>query len=110
VKICTDRKLITCIIPKGKAIGIIRQLNEEKGITTANVSSGRGQGVVEPDSFKGWAEVDILEVVMGEDQAEEIFEYLYEKAEIGRMFGGFMYQGKLSESTTFSLPSLPLEE
>jgi hypothetical protein len=54
MKILKDKKLITCLIPKGKAIGVARLLHEEKGINTANVSSGRGRGLVDPIGFSGW--------------------------------------------------------
>lgn len=104
-----NKKLITCVIPKGKAMDIVKHLHERDGIHTANVSSGRGQGVVESISFKGWYEVEILTVVVSEDRADEIFSLLYEKADIGHVHGGIMYQGGLTQSTRFSLPEIPQE-
>tara|TARA_B100000315_G_scaffold106854_1_gene98016 strand:+ start:6134 stop:6481 length:348 start_codon:yes stop_codon:yes gene_type:complete len=106
MKILTNKKLITCIIPKGKAIGVARILHEEKGINTANVSSGRGRGLVEPIGFSGWYEVEILTVVVSEGEANEIFNFIYDKADVGHAHGGIMYQGKLTTSTQFELPKI----
>ena len=109
MKILTDKKLITCIIPKGKAIGVTRLLHEEKGINTANVSSGRGRGLVEPIGFSGWYEVEILTIVVSQGEADEIFNFIYDKADVGHAHGGIMYQGELTTSTHFELPKMPEE-
>ena len=109
MKILTDKKLITCIIPKGKAIGVARLLHEEKGINTTNVSSGRGRGLVDPIGFSGWYEIEILTVVVSQGEADEIFNFIYEKADVGRAHGGIMYQGGLNTSTHFELPEIPKE-
>lgn len=109
MEILTDKKLITCIIPKGKAIEVVRSLHEEKGLNTANVSSGRGRGVVEPPGFTGWYEVDIITVAVSQDEADEIFQFIYEKADVGRAHGGIIYQGVLTSSTHFTLPKIPEE-
>ena len=109
MKILTDKKLITCIIPKGKAIGVAKLLHEEKGIDTANVSNGRGRGLVDPIGFSGWYEVEILTVVISEAEADEIFNFIYEKADVGHAHGGIMYQGGLTTSTHFELPKIPEE-
>lgn len=98
-----NRKLITCITPKGKAIEIESLLYKEKGISSVNVASGRGGG------RRGRIEVDILTVDVSEEKADEIFEFIYHKAEIGEYHGGFMYQGRLTGSTPFELPELPEE-
>ena len=39
-----EGKLITCFLPKGKALDLVRALHEDKGVNTANVTSGRDQG------------------------------------------------------------------
>ncbi len=88
MKVLIDKKLITCIIPKDKAIAVAKLLHEEKGINTANVSSGRGRGVVEPVNFSGWYEVEILTVVVSQGEADEIFNFIYDEADVGRARGG----------------------
>ena len=44
MKIETDTKLIVCMLPQGKGVGLIERLSKEKGIQSANVSTGRGRG------------------------------------------------------------------
>ena len=79
------------------------------GIETANVSSGRGTGLVKSISYGVWVEVDILTVIVSEGQAEEIFNFIFEKADINRPHGGFIFQGGLTQPTPFVLPDLPEE-
>ncbi len=112
MKTLTDRKLITCLLPKtdSKAFEVAKMLHDEKGIETANVSSGRGTGMVKSISYGVWGEVDILTVIVSEQQAEEIFNFIYEKADINRPHGGFIYQGVLAHTTPFLLPDLPEED
>ena len=99
-----NSKLITCIIPKGEGIKIIRILKDEKNIPTANVAGGRGGG------RRGRLEVDIVNIVVESDRADEIFEFIHEKANIGDYHSGFMLQGKLTRSTVFTLPKAPSED
>lgn len=101
MKINEKQKLITCITPKGKALPIAALLYEEKGINTVNVNSGRGGG------RRGRIEVDVLTVVVSEKQADEIFEFIFYKAEVNKIHGGFMYQGSLKGAIPFILPEVP---
>ena len=55
-------------------------------------------------------EVDILTVSVSEERADEIFEYIFIKADLYHRSNGFMYQCGLSEATTFQLPEIPKEE
>ena len=104
MNIIDDCKLITCITPKGKGLGIVRELKEEKGVITGNVAGGRGGG------RRGRIEVDIITVVVESDRADEIFEFIYDKADIQSFHGGFLFQGTLAKSTRFTLPDVPAEK
>ena len=104
MKILNDKKLITCITARGKALAVVRKLHEEKSINSANIHTGRGGG------RRGRLEVDMLTVVVDADRADEIFEYIYYEADIGEYHGGFMYQGELLGATSFALPEIPEEE
>ena len=104
MNIINNCKLITCITPKGKGLGIVRELKEEKGVITGNVAGGRGGG------RRGRIEVDIITVVVEGDRADEIFEFIYDKADIQSFHGGFLFQGKLAKSTRFVLPDVPAEK
>ena len=103
MKIFEDKKLITCITPRGKALTVVKKLREEKGLNTANIHTGRGGG------RRGRLEVDMLVVVVDADKADEIFEFIYHEAEVGEYHGGFMYQGALTGATLFTLPEIPEE-
>ncbi len=106
-------KLITCILPKGTAMGVIKNLKDEKGIITANVDSARGMGKLTPDAHRGvgeQAEKEILNVVIPAEQSDELFEYIFEIAEINRPHGGMIFMTRLQQASPYSLPDLPEEE
>ena len=89
---------------------MIKFLKQETGICTGNINSSRGTGSSAGTSdFENWVEVDVLDVVVNADRADEIFNFIYEKAGIGEGNHGFMIQQSLIRSTKFSLPDLPEE-
>jgi hypothetical protein len=106
----TNSKLITSFLPHGTGVPIIKLLKQETGICTGNINSSRGTGSSAGTSnFDNWVEVDVLDVVVNADRADEIFNFIYEKAGIGEGNHGFMMQQTLVMSTKFSLPDLPEE-
>ena len=102
-------KLITCFLPKGKALDLVRALHEDKGVNTANVTSGRDQGLVRIAGSGQWAEIEILHVTVGTSIADDIFWYMFEKAELDKPGGGFIFQAPLLRSTRFELPEIQEE-
>jgi len=106
----TNSKLITSFLPHGTGVPIVKLLKQETGICTGNINSSRGTGSSAGASdFDNWVEVDVLDVVVNADRADEIFNFIYEKAGIGEGNHGFMIQQTLVMSTKFSLPDLPEE-
>ena len=101
----SESKLITCILPKGKSLEVVKKLHDEKGLTAINVSNGRGSSA-HKRKIQAESEVEILTVVIDDERADEIFEFIYFEAEIGGISRGFMYQGRLSASTNFVLPEI----
>ncbi len=107
----TNSKLITSFLPHGTGVSMINLLKQETGVCTGNVNSSRGTGSSAGASdFDNWVEVDVLDVVVDANRADEIFNFIYEKAGIGEGNHGFIIQQNLARSTKFSLPDLPLEE
>ena len=107
----TNSKLITSFLPDGTGVSMINLLKQETGVCTGNVNSSRGTGSSAGASdFDNWVEVDVLDVVVDANRADEIFNFIYEKAGIGEGNRGFIIQQNLARSTKFSLPDLPLEE
>ena len=107
----TNSKLITSFLPHGTGVSMINLLKQETGVCTGNVNSSRGTGSSAGASdFDSWVEVDVLDVVVDANRADEIFNFIYEKAGIGEGNHGFITQQNLARSTKFSLPDLPVEE
>ena len=104
-----DFKLITCILPKGKAKPVIQALKDEKANICANVTSARGAGKISPLALRGvgeQTEKDILSVVVESREADALFEFIYERGEVNRPHGGLLYMAALGASTHFRLPDL----
>lgn len=106
-------KMINAILPKGVARNVVSMLRQEKGITTANFNYARGVGKLTPMKYRGvgeQSEKEMLSVVVAEEQSDEIFEYIYNIAEINRPHGGLMYMHALSLSSEYVLPEIAEEE
>lgn len=108
-----NEKLITCILPKGLALPLLKKLKDEKNINKANINSGRGMGKITPLAYRGigdQAEKEMLNIVVSQDKADDLFNYIYLEADINRPHGGMLYMSQLGMVTPFILPDLPDEE
>ena len=107
-----ETKLITCILPKGIAAGVSRKLLQEKGIVTGNINNARGSGHITAKVHQkaGYqTEKEIFRVVVDADKADEMFEFIYEHAELHHPHGGIMFQNALKKSTEYVLPVIQTE-
>jgi nitrogen regulatory protein PII len=110
-------KLITCILPDdGTEKKLIRTLSDEKQITRANSTSCLGLAVL-TDAKTKFGElpepvlVRKVDVVVAEADADELYDYIYEKAHIGRPQGGSIWLSALSLTSPFALPEdVPVEK
>ena len=110
-------KLITCILPDdGTEKKLIRALRDEKQITRANSASCMGIAIL-ADARPKFGElpkptlIRKVDVVVAEAEADELYDYIYEKAHIGRPQGGSIWLSALSLASPFALPGdVPLEE
>ena len=66
----------------------------------ANKSNARGSSYTTDFS---WIEMEILEVIVSKEQADEIFAYLFDAAEIGTPQGGVIFQHALSMASDYHL-------
>lgn len=108
-----EQKLITCILPKGIAVGLVESLRTNKGIITSNIDNARGAGHLTPAAYRGVGvetEKEILSVVVEPEQAESLFDWIYTEAQINRPHGGIMYMTRLQGCTPFSLPDMDWEQ
>lgn len=108
-----EQKVITCILPKGNAQAVLCSLVKNKGVNAVDIHFARGVGRITPLSHRGIGETsekEILTVSIPAAQADELFEYIYDIANINRPHGGMMYMQALSMTSHFELPDLPEEE
>jgi len=113
MKSSQPHKLITCIVPHGRALPVLKALKSEHGIITANIQHARGSGRMTPLAWRGVGETsekDVMSVVVPDSQAEEIFGFIRDEAGIHRPHGGIIYQQSLRASTVYELPDVPDEE
>ena len=75
----TNSKLITSFLPKGTGLPLVKLLKEETGLSTGNVSSCRGTGASSNSEFGDWVEVDVFDVIVDANRADEIFNFIYNK-------------------------------
>jgi len=104
-------KLISCVLPDdGTDKKLIHSLRKEKQITRANSVRCLGLAVLADARTKfGELPEPVLarkvDVVVPEADADALYEYIYEKARIGRPEGGVIWLGALTATSPFVLPT-----
>lgn len=103
-------KLLTCVVPKGVGLDLLRRLAHELSVVTADVHSARGLSGSDPTGMFSRVEKDVLTVVVPEERAEEVFLWIHREGEVGERPGRFLHQSALRGTTPFTLPEgLPRE-
>ena len=100
-------KMITCIIPMGAALPVVEKLRSEKGIDAANINFARGIGrfqKLQERRLGNDSQKEILSVVVETHEADELFRWIFETAEIDRPHGGIIYMTALTRSSKFQIP------
>jgi len=103
----TNHKLITSIMPKGTGRKILHGLRMDYGINTGNINMARGAGKYNPMLKRGigeQTEKELLTVIVPEEQADEVFDYIYIMAEIGEPHRGIIFQSDLLCASEYPLP------
>ena len=103
-------KLITCILPNDATDRtLLRALRTDLQIIRASSLQVRGLAMLAGEKPK-YGEIPenimmrMVSVVVDEEQADQVFDYIYEKANIGRPGAGVL---TMSGGVTASLYSLP---
>jgi len=106
----TSAKIISCMLPDdGTDLTIMRQLKNDKGVTRAESIACRGVHnlqqtktrtgkLPEPTLYR------LLSVVVTDEQADDIFDFIYHNAHIGQPGRGTILQRTLLGATVYSLP------
>ena len=104
-------KIITCILTdEGQDMELLKDLRTEKGILTANTFQCRGFGPRLRKKYRlrrqdaGYS-VRVVTIVVQEEQADELFEYIYYKVNFDHPCPGLIYQADLLAATSYSLPA-----
>ncbi len=108
IVVLTDVALITCIVQRGKADGIISAARDA-GAQGATVHYARGTGVRERLGILGVAvevEKEVIEVVVSTEQADRVFERMYLAGNLGTPGMGIMYMTPLEKAATYVPPEI----
>ncbi|OSM00301.1 hypothetical protein [Magnetofaba australis] len=103
-------KLITAILPDdGHDKKLLKALKKEKGIITANSQAARGISILHEaphkrDALPEAEAVRIVSIVAEVEQADALFDFIFDFAQIDRPGGGVLLLKPLSGFTPFLLP------
>lgn len=93
----------------------MRALRDERQVTTANSASCMGLAVLEDAMTKHGdlpepGLVRKVDVLVAAADADELYDYIYAAANIGRTGGGTIFLGPVSLASEFELPAdVPVE-
>lgn len=103
-------KIITCILPKGRGISLLKILSEEKNVHRAAFAFARGFDIHDVEGRNGipdYEEKEVVKVIAGSSvEAEDLFDFIFRKAGIDQLGGGIMTMAEVKGSTEFMLPDI----
>ena len=106
-------KQIVCIVPKGQGKILVEAVTAELGIFSANFSHARGVGRTATkgrSGFGGQREKDVFSLTVESDRADEVFEFLYFRAELDQPHNGLIYMQAVPKTSVLKMPELSENE
>lgn len=106
--VLTDVALITCIVQRGLAEEIVKAAREA-GAQGSTVYFARGTGVRERLGILGVAveaEKEVINVVVGTEQVDYVFERMYLAGKLDTPGMGFIYCSRLEKAATYIPPAI----
>jgi nitrogen regulatory protein P-II 1 len=103
ITLLTDVVMITCVVEKGKGEEVVKAARGV-GAGGALIHSVRGVGIRERLGLLGIAvdtEKDVVQMMVGSEQAEMVSNIIFGAVELGRPGGGFLYLTKLEAAATY---------
>jgi nitrogen regulatory protein PII len=101
--------LITCVLYRGGSSEVMKALHR-RGLNSAYLHHARGSAIGDPigkDGLPNHFEKEIVSVVVPQAQSDEVFEFIFDTAQIDRPHGGFLYMERLRRAGIYTLPNLP---
>jgi len=95
-------KRIVCMVPEGVAKPALLALHEAYADIHILMHFARGIGRRKTTALSGFGnqgERDVLEIIVPENQADAVFEFLFQTANINQPRGGIMYMHALMQSS-----------
>ena len=107
----SDERQISCVLPHGLGLPLQNRLFRELGLTRVDLHSARGFMGADPRGLFNRIERDVLQVVVEEERADEVFEWLYREGHVADQEGRFLYVARVARATAFELPEgVPMED
>jgi len=108
IYVLTDVSLITCIVQRGLADAIVNAATEA-GAQGGTVYFAKGYGVRERLGSLGMAieaDKEVIMIVVSDEQADRVFERIYNTARLSTPGMGIMYITRLEKAATYIPPEV----
>ncbi|MEG3638315.1 hypothetical protein [Magnetococcus sp. PR-3] len=104
-----NNKMITAYLPDDGSDKEVLKALHERGVNTANSVGLRGIAQLRPAKGKAGRlpeseAVKMVTIMVAGEEADELFEFIFDKGNLAREGGGLMFMNTLSATTLFTLP------